>query len=128
MKEELKLGSKLKHYRVVSKKSQQEIADILGVDRVTYSKYENNKTVPPFDFIVRFSEVLGIEINAFATNQVGIKALSLPDQDLIDRLEGMKDIEEVKTECRRLIVENSALKKEITDLEKDMVKIIRDLR
>lgn len=128
MKEELTLGSKLKHYRVVAKLSQQEVADKLGVDRVTYSKYENNKTVPPFDLMVRFSKLMNVDISAFASKQESITALNLSDQDMMVKIDSLKNIEDVKAECHKLIKQGTALRQEIANLEKDMLKIIRDLR
>ena len=43
------LGQKLKMLREKSGKTQQEIAAILCLNRVTYTQYENDKRVPPLE-------------------------------------------------------------------------------
>ena len=40
------IGSRLRALRVLHQKSQDEMARLLGVDRSTYVKYENNKNKP----------------------------------------------------------------------------------
>lgn len=45
-----------KKYRQLNKEKQTDVANWLGVDRSTYSKYEAGASEPPFSTLVRLSE------------------------------------------------------------------------
>ena len=45
-----------KKYRQLNKEKQTDVANWLGIDRSTYSKYEAGTTEPPFSTLVRLAE------------------------------------------------------------------------
>lgn len=56
------ISKNLKKYRYINEMTQQEIADRLGVDRTTYSKYESGKANPQFDNVLKLAEVFGVSV------------------------------------------------------------------
>ena len=50
----------LKILRLSHKLTQQEVANILGVDRTTYVKYETGKSEPTFETLVRLADYFGV--------------------------------------------------------------------
>ena len=51
---------KLNELRRSKGESQQDIADFLGVSRVTYTRYENGSREPDFDTISKFANYFGV--------------------------------------------------------------------
>jgi len=56
------VGTNLKRFRSKTKFSQQEIADMLGVDRNTYTNWENETTDIKSQFIPKLAEIFEIKI------------------------------------------------------------------
>ncbi len=56
------LCENIKKYRHINELTQQEIADRLGIDRTTYSKYESGKATPQFNNIIKLSEIYGVSV------------------------------------------------------------------
>lgn len=54
------LGVKLKELRLKSKKTQQEVANILCINRVTYTQYESNKRSPQPDMLKRIADLFNV--------------------------------------------------------------------
>ncbi|MEN2435597.1 helix-turn-helix transcriptional regulator [Weeksellaceae bacterium A-14] len=62
------LGEKLKYARLKSNFSQDYLAEMLNISQKTYSNFENNKTIPDFGQIEKISEILGVSILDFLTD------------------------------------------------------------
>jgi transcriptional regulator with XRE-family HTH domain len=58
----MNIGKNIKVLRTRSRKSQQEVADLLDVDRKTYAKWESDECSVKSDFIPELAKVLGVEI------------------------------------------------------------------
>ncbi len=56
------LGTNLKKRRSKTKFSQQEIADMLGVDRNTYTRWENESTDIKSQYIPKLAEIFQVSI------------------------------------------------------------------
>lgn len=56
------IGTNIKRLRNRTKFSQQEIADELGIDRVTYSNWENEATCIKSQYIPKLAEIYGVDI------------------------------------------------------------------
>lgn len=54
------LGDRLKEARKGKKKTQAEMASIVGVSQATYSCYERGTITPEITSVVKFAEVLGV--------------------------------------------------------------------
>jgi transcriptional regulator with XRE-family HTH domain len=95
------LANNIKHLRTLKGLTQEQFATILNVSRSRISSYEEDRAVPPLDFLVDLSNYFNIPIDAFIKNdltsakdssfiEVGNKRILFPitinneDEDLID--------------------------------------------
>ena len=59
------LGKNIKYYRLQKNYSQQELADLVGVQKMTISNYENEKREPDIQTVKRICKVLEVSLNRF---------------------------------------------------------------
>ena len=59
------LGKNIKYYRIQKDYSQQELADLVGVQKMTISNYENEKREPDVEMVKRICKVLGVPLSRF---------------------------------------------------------------
>lgn len=55
-----KVGEKLKHYREACVLSHKQVADALNIERSTYTKYENGKTEPSLNTLVKLAAIFNV--------------------------------------------------------------------
>lgn len=53
-----------KRFRELHDESQQDVADFLGIERSTYTKYESESKAPPFQRIQQLAEHWGTSVSA----------------------------------------------------------------
>ena len=70
------LGEKIKHYRKEKDYSQQQLADVLGVDRSTVTSWENDRRQPDAYTLSGIADALGVSLLFL----IGLK--ELPDKPL----------------------------------------------
>ncbi len=68
------LAENLKFIREYRKLSQQKVADILYVDRSTYTYYEVAKTEPDIFTIIKLAEIFNVELIDLVTKNGAINA------------------------------------------------------
>lgn len=56
-------GKRLREDRKSKKITQQELADRLGIKRNTYSDWENGKTEPTFEILVKLADLFDISLD-----------------------------------------------------------------
>lgn len=56
-------SKRLKMLRLENKKTQQDLADFLGVRRSTYGEYERNKIMPPYDKLEKLAGYFGVTVD-----------------------------------------------------------------
>ena len=95
------LANNIKHIRTLKGLTQEQFAEDLKVSRSRISSYEENRAVPPIDFLVDLSEYFNIPIDILVKNnlssatdpsfiEIGNKRVLFPitvdgtDEDLID--------------------------------------------
>ena len=76
------LGDDLKMCRIREGATQQEIADLLRIDRSTYSYYESGKLQPPFDVIAKLSSFYGVRLDPTAPKNTNLN-FSAPSVPII---------------------------------------------
>lgn len=59
------LGLKLKYYRDNCELSQQQVANILNIDRSTYTYYETGKTTPSASMLLKLSKIFNVPCAVF---------------------------------------------------------------
>ncbi len=57
----MSLGDKLKELRDARNWKQEYVADLMKIDRSTISRYENGKSIPPYQTVLQFAEIFGAE-------------------------------------------------------------------
>lgn len=57
------LGIKLRELRLKSNKTQQEVANILCINRVTYTQYESNKRSPQPDMLKKIADLFNVSLD-----------------------------------------------------------------
>ncbi len=89
------VGTNLKRLRSKTKFSQQEIADMLGLDRNTYTNWENEVTDIKSQFIPKLAEIFQVKIqDLFEDGQKQTTYNNLENADLKDNAIGQKDIQQ----------------------------------
>ena len=58
-------GKRLREVRKSKKITQQELADRLGIKRNTYSDWENGKTEPTFEILVKLADLFDVSLDWF---------------------------------------------------------------
>ena len=66
------LSSNLKYLRKRLKKSQEQLADDLGINRSTYADYERGKTEPNASLLIKISEYFEIDLTELLTSDAGV--------------------------------------------------------
>lgn len=64
----MSVGTNLKKLRSKTKYSQQDIADMLNVDRLTYINWENETTEVKSGYIPKLAEIFGVKIEELFEN------------------------------------------------------------
>ena len=59
------LGLKLKYYRENCELSQQQVANVLNVDRSTYTYYETGKTTPSASTLLKLAKIFNVPCSIF---------------------------------------------------------------
>ena len=68
---------RLKELRKKKGLKQQEIAELLGVKRNTYSDWENGKTEPSFENLIKLADLLEVSLDwLFGREQMKVKKRS----------------------------------------------------
>ncbi len=57
-------GKNLLKYRKLCNFTQQQIADLLNLNRTTYTKYETGVSEPSFDILKKIAAIYGVDINS----------------------------------------------------------------
>ena len=86
----MNIGEKIKKYRESKKMTQKEIAEILGVEPATISKYESGTIEPNIESIKKISEIFEITIDELLKEKEEI------DYSKINILEILKEQKEMK--------------------------------
>ena len=60
---EIKLGKRLNELREEKGLTQEQLAVELGVNSVTYLRYEKSQRTPPLEFIVKVAKYYGVSLD-----------------------------------------------------------------
>lgn len=88
------LGIKLRELRLKSNKTQQEVANILCINRVTYTQYESNKRSPQPDMLKKIADLFNVSLDellgrTIANSTTQDKLSQRDEQQIADDLEKM---------------------------------------
>lgn len=85
----MNIGSKIKKYRELQKMTQKDIAEILGVEAGTISKYESGIIEPNIDSIKKLAEIFNITIDELLKDE---KKIDVSKINLLDALREQKEM------------------------------------
>ena len=88
------VGTNLKKLRSKTKLSQQEIADMLGLVRNTYTLWENEATDIKSQYIPKLAEIFQVKIQDLFDDQKDTTYNNLENADLKDNSIGQKDFQQ----------------------------------
>lgn len=63
------LAARIKKERLIKEKTQEEMAQILDIQRATYGYYENGKVLPPIDKILALAKYFGVSVDYLIGNE-----------------------------------------------------------
>ena len=75
-KKKTSLGSKLETLRKGMGLTQKDVADILKINRTTYTKYETGVTEPNIAALKKLTEIFGVDLNYLLSENTGAEVLS----------------------------------------------------
>ncbi len=122
------LSENLRILRKSFKLTQQEVADILGIDRSTYTFYEVGKSTPTKENIVKICDIYNVTVGYLLGVEKNCPELKVANRS--DRIEEIADgLNEISRNEKFLIMAYRSLDSEKKEQLIDMVKTaLRDLK
>lgn len=115
------IGINLKKLRNKTKYSQQDVADILEIDRVTYANWENETTDVKSQYIPKLADFFGVTIQDLFAQDPKNNIVN-NNFDNRDNAIGQKDIQQGII----INISDSEIAKELADQIKDLIQNIKD--
>lgn len=115
-------AKRLKMLRLELKKTQQDLADYLGVRRSTYGEYERGKIVPPYDKIEKLAIYYKVSVDwlvgntNFKTYEEKFEVVEVAVPDISKDMKLI--LEQLQNEQKALMFDGKALDDESRDLLK----------
>lgn len=86
-------GKNITDYRKLCGLTQQQVADMLNLNRTTYTKYETGVSEPSIEIMKKIASIFGVDVNAlfdvqpfeltFADSDMPLYSLSKDEQELV---------------------------------------------
>ena len=115
------VADKLRYYREASALSQQQVADALGVNRSTYTKYETAQSTPKLKTIVKIATIFNVAPELLLPeNNSG----AAPPKQMKDTATADSPIYQLSKDERGLIARYRSLDK---DQKREIIEMISDL-
>ena len=89
----MNIGNKIKQYRELNKMTQKDIAEVLGVEPGTISKYESGMIEPNIESIKKLAETFKITIDELLKDEEKF------DVSKVDVLKALREQKEMKLKC-----------------------------
>ena len=86
----MNIGNKIKQYRELNKMTQKDIAEVLGVEPGTISKYESGMIEPNIESIKKLAEIFKITIDELLKDEEKF------DVSKVDVLKALREQKEMK--------------------------------
>ncbi len=122
------LAENLRNLRKKFNLTQQEIADILGIDRSTYTFYEAGKSTPSKENIVKLCDIFNVTVGYLFGVEKNCPELKVANQsDVVE--EKIEGLSEISRNERFILMAYRSLdaqkKKKFVDAVKDTLKELR---
>lgn len=117
------LGDRLRRIRRENKLTQQNIADVLGVDRTTYTVYESGLVTPSSSTLVKLSQIYNVTIGYLIGVEENHPELRRdPEKPIDEKILGSDPISLLKKEEKELLLYYRVLSAE------EKAKLIEELK
>ena len=114
------LNQRLKHFRTTSGLTQQQVADVLGLDRSTYAYYESGKTTPDIKSVNKLLKIFNISYYELM-EEPDPTVVNVADSDVQDDDEDKLHIYDLSKPEKRLVIYFRVLS---PNQQKDLLKSI----
>ncbi|MGN0907938.1 MAG: helix-turn-helix domain-containing protein [Bullifex sp.] len=84
-------GNRLKNLRLSKGESQEKVADLMGIQRATYSGYERGVIVPPYERINTLAEHFEVSVD-FLMGKTNVNNYEQPTGDIPDIADQLRNI------------------------------------
>ena len=117
------IANRIKAARTVCKLTQQQVADILGIDRSTYTYYETGTNKPSVEVLVKLSEIYNVELS-FLAGADKAKSGWNDNESMLDIMAAVKDkhITELSKDERKLVAIYRAAGQ--IDRDRDLISLL----
>lgn len=103
-KEKSNIGKKLKKMRTELGLTQDVIAEVLSMNRTTFSKYENGAAVPPVNVLMKLAALFNIPVSVMLNDDNTLRFNS-PERDSGDEeTESVSDFTKLNRDEKKLIL------------------------
>lgn len=103
-KEKSNIGKKLKKMRTELGLTQDDIAEVLSMNRTTFSKYENGAAVPPVNVLMKLAALFNIPVSVMLNDDNTLRFNS-PERDGGDEeTESVSDFTKLNRDEKKLIL------------------------
>ncbi len=122
------LADNLRFLRKSFKLTQQEVADILGIDRSTYTFYEAGKSTPTKENMVKLCDIYNVTVGYLLGVEKNCPELKMANRsdNVVENLDGLKEISRNE---KFIIMAYRSLDSENKEKFIDMVKTaLKDLK
>ncbi len=97
------LNQRLKHFRTMSGLTQQQVADVLGLDRSTYAYYESGKTTPDIKSVNKLLKIFNISYYELM-DETDPTTVSVSDPSVSDNDEDKLHIFDLSKSEKKLVI------------------------
>ncbi len=97
------LNQRLKHFRTTSGLTQQQVADVLGLDRSTYAYYESGKTTPDIKSVNKLLKIFNITYYQLM-DEPDPSAVAVCDSDAQDYADDKLHVYDLSKQEKRLVI------------------------
>ena len=97
------LNQRLKHFRTTSGLTQQQVADVLGLDRSTYAYYESGKTTPDIKSVNKLLKIFNISYYELM-DETDPTTVSVSDPSVSDNDEDKLHIFDLSKSEKKLVI------------------------
>ncbi len=92
---------KLKQLRLETKLNQTKTAELLGIPRINYNKYENEEVEPSIETMIRIADYYNVSLDYLCdrTTKYDLPALTTEQIELVKSITQLNNINLLKTTC-----------------------------
>ena len=115
---DLYLGSNLSYYRRLAGYTQQQVAEMLNLNRTTYTKYETGASEPSIEILKRIAETFDVEVGDLLNES--------PEEFSFSVYDSAFEKEDIKKELKVLCKDYSQLSREDREEVKHLIERLKN--